>query len=96
MVEGQYRAGLPGTPCVFRVVHHSGTIRKSEEKIIQMARSEIFLMKKAGEEVADGVLLALGGGSEGLEQGDATMIDADRDESKGDSQEDEMDMLDAE
>lgn len=96
MVEGQYRAGLPGTPCVFRVVHHSGTIRKSEEKIIQMARSEIFLMRKAGEEVADGVLLALGGGREGLEQGNATMIDADRDESKGDSQEDEMDMLDAE
>ena len=96
MVEGKYRAGVPGLPCVFRVVHHSGTIRKSEEKVIQMARREIVLMRKAGEKVADGFLLELGGGGEGLEVGDATMVDGGRDESKGDSQEDEMDMLDSE
>jgi ribonuclease P/MRP protein subunit POP5 len=34
-----------GKPCVFRVVHVSGTIRKAEEEVIRRARSLIFEAK---------------------------------------------------
>jgi ribonuclease P/MRP protein subunit POP5 len=43
-------------PCVLRVVHNAGTIKKSEEKIIQLARQDILRVTVAGSKGLEGVL----------------------------------------
>lgn len=70
-----------GTPCVFRVLRVSGTMRKAEEEAIRRARREILrtrkMMADRGEEEGLGDALSLGRGEVPGDGGNSNSAAAD-------------------
>lgn len=83
--RGGGNGGGDGLPCIVRVVHQSGTIRKSQEKIIELARRDIvrFGMTGAGgvslNDALDGIVGMANDGDESEEIGEGDDDDEDED-----------------
>lgn len=65
----------PGSPCVFRVVRVSGTIKKVEEEAVRRARLLILAVKDEMAGKASGALDSLFGAKSAIN--DVSMVDAD-------------------
>lgn len=63
-----------GNPCIFRVVHVSGTMRKAEEEAIRRARDLIFAAENDGKENVGDPLSNIFGKSERPQRG-VTRVD---------------------